>query len=114
MSRTISFAPVLKSVHVNAPPALSWIAPTLLSSTDPRVLQVAATLQQETVRKNDLLFQKKELDTRQGDRRSRQDEIKRLESVFQAQKTKTEELQLAIKEQEQKFRKWRTREDSNL
>jgi hypothetical protein len=41
-----------------------WLAPTVLSSTDPRVLQVAASLQQETSRRNDLVFQQKELESR--------------------------------------------------
>lgn len=41
-----------------------WIAPTVLASTDPRVVQVAATLQQETARKNELVLQKNEMEMR--------------------------------------------------
>jgi hypothetical protein len=41
-----------------------WVAPMLLSSADPRVVQVAATLQEETARRNTLLLQKSELEVR--------------------------------------------------
>ena len=41
-----------------------WVAPTVLSKTDPRVLQLAATLQQETGRKAELVIRKKELEAR--------------------------------------------------
>jgi hypothetical protein len=41
-----------------------WLAPTVLTSTDGRVLQVAATIQQETARQSDLSLSRKELATR--------------------------------------------------
>ncbi len=41
-----------------------WVAPTVLSKTDPRVLQLAAMLQQETTRKSELALRKKELEAR--------------------------------------------------
>ncbi len=42
----------------------TWIAPTVLTSTDARVLQVSATIQQETARQSELLLSRKELATR--------------------------------------------------
>jgi hypothetical protein len=41
-----------------------WIAPTLLSSADPRVVQVAAALQAERARRDELVLRKGELETR--------------------------------------------------
>ncbi len=41
-----------------------WVAPTVLSKSDPRVLQLAATLQQETARKSELALRKKDLEAR--------------------------------------------------
>jgi len=57
-----------------------WVAPLVLSSADPRVVQVAATLQQETARRSDLLLQKKEIETRLDEAR----ESVALEESFQA------------------------------
>lgn len=57
-----------------------WVAPTVLASNDPRVMQVAATLQQETARHGELSLQRKDLE-------GRLDEAERsiaLEEGFQA------------------------------
>jgi hypothetical protein len=40
----------------------TWVAPTVLSKTDPRVLQLAATLEQETARRQDLLRRKRDIE----------------------------------------------------
>ena len=57
-----------------------WVAPTVLSKSDPRVLQLAATLQQETARKADLTLRKKELESRAREAAQWRD----LEAGFQA------------------------------
>jgi hypothetical protein len=57
-----------------------WVAPTVLSKSDPRVLQLAATLQQETARKSDLTLRKKELESRAREAAQWRD----LEAGFQA------------------------------
>ncbi|HVH46360.1 MAG TPA: hypothetical protein VM925_28660, partial [Labilithrix sp.] len=41
-----------------------WVAPMVLSANDPRVVQVAATLQQETSRRSELLLEKTDLEGR--------------------------------------------------
>src|SRR5262249_15595301 len=44
-----------------------WVAPTVLSKSDPRVLSIAAALEQETSRKSTLVLRKKEVETRLRD-----------------------------------------------
>jgi hypothetical protein len=55
---------VLGGLHAALPPPATWVAPTLLSSSDPRVEQVAASLQQEMAHRSELAFQKTELEAR--------------------------------------------------
>jgi hypothetical protein len=56
-----------------------WIAPMLLAKSDPRVVSVAAALQQETAAKNALLLSKKDLEARLAETRRWLD----LEAAFQ-------------------------------
>jgi hypothetical protein len=55
---------VLGGLRMALPPSTTWVAPTLLSSNDPRVEQVAAAIQQETTRRSELAFQRTELEAR--------------------------------------------------
>jgi hypothetical protein len=53
------------SVHGVLANDTRWVTPTLLSKSDPRVVQVATALQQETTRKSALVARINEIETRQ-------------------------------------------------